>query len=237
MSKKLVRGDFKSGRVQDPTAKVGSRHEKSIKKYVKEFMDRAVQKKVAKDKERAERNAQKEQEQAVNGKVAVKTDTPDTPQLDSNEAKEESDDEMIPFSGDEDNGDDGTTPPSASSNSELKRKRENEGDDGSPKRTRTEDTPPAPPPPPPPPMEDMPANTPEQGAQSTEGAVLPERAKLGEELGKAVGYLSPMQLATPPTTTNGSCEHDSNGKDGSSHSFEGLESSKRAAVITTGGES
>jgi hypothetical protein len=40
-----VRGDYKSGRVKDPTAKISSNHEKTVRKYVKEFMDKAVRKK------------------------------------------------------------------------------------------------------------------------------------------------------------------------------------------------
>lgn len=249
VAKKLVRGDFKSGRVQDPTAPLSSRHERSVKKYVKEYMDKAVAKKAAKDKERAERAAKKAREQALHGDAATKTDTPNTPTVDVKEQKDESEDEMIPFLDDEEDKL-ATGSPSSPSNSELKRKRDEGDDHGSPKRTRT-DTPPGPPPPPPPPAEDMPVDVEHESAVSTEDPsysyadangeeavgkyrLVPEKTEIRAESAKVGSYPSPMQLQTPPTTTNGSCEHDSSSKEGGQH-FEGLSGSKPAEVEAQGG--
>ncbi|KAH6642557.1 hypothetical protein C7974DRAFT_301521 [Boeremia exigua] len=182
VAKKLVRGDYKSGRVKDPAAKISSKHEKTLKNYVKDFMDKAVKKKEEREKVRAARGD------------AVPDDdgaTPDTPQIEMEEAIAAID-----------------ASPNDSS-SELKRKREDDADD-SPRnmRSRTDD-PPAPPPPPPPPAGDMPMYmedtdvTPMDDSSVgffTDDAKLPLRAS---------GQPSPVQLATPPT--NGSGEGRSNG--------------------------
>ena len=63
ISKKLVSSDFKNHRVEDPT-KISSRQEKQVKKYVKEYFDKAVAKKREHDKKKAERRS-KEGESAV----------------------------------------------------------------------------------------------------------------------------------------------------------------------------
>ncbi|KAF2205426.1 hypothetical protein GQ43DRAFT_446049 [Delitschia confertaspora ATCC 74209] len=241
VGKKLVRGDFKTGRVQDPTAKLSSKHERNVKKFVKEFFDKAVAKKAIKDKERAARAAQKAKEQAVAGKSAVKSDSPETPIPTAKEDKEDSDDEMIPFSDNEDD-------PSPASPSDLKRKRGADDDHSLPKRTRT-DTPP--PPPPPPPAEDMPADMADlaytsmeqtgnlngeldHGKPSKPSELLTGIVSENRESLKANNHPSPMQLATPPTTTNGSCEHDTEEKDGS-QKFAGLGSGRRREVSVSGG--
>jgi [histone H3]-lysine36 N-trimethyltransferase len=218
VAKKLVRGDYKHNKVKDPTAKLDSKHEKTVKKFVKEFMDKAVQKKEAKDKDKAAR-AEKRARTKPEGMVLVAEDTPETPRK---EEKGESDDDLLEISEDEDEDLDQDSPADSSA-TDLKRKREEDGELGSPKKSRTEGTPapPPPPPPPPPPAEDMPLDVEESsltpvdyadpfilaalnGSPSTE--LLPDRLKNGAE--------SPMQLATPPTTMNGSCEHESSAKDG-----------------------
>ncbi|KAJ5055900.1 histone-lysine N-methyltransferase [Bipolaris maydis] len=56
VAKKLVRGDYKSGRVKDPTAKISSNHEKTVRKYVKEFMEKAVKKKDERQKIKTPQN-------------------------------------------------------------------------------------------------------------------------------------------------------------------------------------
>ena len=56
MTKKLVRGDFKAGRVKDPTAPISSKHEKTVKSFVKEFMEKAVKKKEEREKGKESRN-------------------------------------------------------------------------------------------------------------------------------------------------------------------------------------
>lgn len=186
VAKKLVRGDYKSGRVRDPAAKISAKHEKTVKNYVKDFMDKAVKKKEEREKARAAR-----------GDAALDDDgtTPSTPQA-------EMDGALQPAT-------------EASPNDyswELKRKREDDADD-SPRNIRSRtDEPPAPPPPPPP-ADDMPMEMDESNltpmddgsmGSFTEGT--PSNGKLPL---RASGQPSPMQLATPPT--NGSGESKSNG--------------------------
>jgi len=102
-------------------------HEKTIKTYVKDFLDKAVKKKEEREKGRAARG------EAVPDDNDV---TPDTPQIDlGNTPRATAANDVSP--------DD--------SSSELKRKREIETGD-SPRNMRSRiNEPPAPPPPPPPP--------------------------------------------------------------------------------------
>ncbi|KAF2016498.1 hypothetical protein BU24DRAFT_328480, partial [Aaosphaeria arxii CBS 175.79] len=195
VAKKLVRGDYKHNKVKDPTAKLDSKHEKTVKKFVKDYMDKAVVKKEAKDKERAAKAERRAKEKAA-GKVPAEA-SPESPKKEEAPERADSDDEMIGLSDDED-----------ALAADLKRKREEDYEVASPKKLRP-DAVPAPPPPPPPPAEDMPQDiegahlTPIEyadpftiaamsGSPSTE--LLPDRLKNGAE--------SPMQLATPPTTMN-----------------------------------
>lgn len=181
VAKKLVRGDYKSGRVKDPAAKISSKHEKTVKNYVKDFLDKAVKKKEEREKGKAAR-----------GDGALdNTATPDTPQI-------ETDGTPGPVAG-------GVSPNDSSL--ELKRKRDDETDD-SPRNMRSRiDDPPAPPPPPPPPAGDMPIDAEEaeltpmdDGSMDffTEGT--PSNGKLPL---RASEHPSPMQLATPPTNGTG----------------------------------
>jgi hypothetical protein len=141
VAKKLVRGDYKSGRVKDPTAKLSSKHEKTVKNYVKEFMDKAVKKKEERDRQKAERVA--------NGKSESPAAAPAVPDI---EEVEWDDDEMDTKDGIVSQDD---SP--ADSSMDLKRKREEDGDPMSPKKFRagTDELQPGPPPPPPPPADDM----------------------------------------------------------------------------------
>src|ERR1700722_9704832 len=56
IGKKLVASDFKNNRVEDPT-KISSKQEKKVKKYVKDFFDKAVAKKAAHDKMKAHKKS------------------------------------------------------------------------------------------------------------------------------------------------------------------------------------
>ncbi|RWA12904.1 hypothetical protein EKO27_g2194 [Xylaria grammica] len=146
VSKKLVSSDYKNNRVHDPTS-ITEKQERKVKTYVKEFLDRAVQKYQEHEKKRIERatrdNLKSPQQLVTNGhdahtEEAVNRDNGDITMTDDEEA--------------------GATPGSV----DLKRKR---GDDliGSPDLTPSEtpflkrlkenenDTPSPPPPPPPPP--------------------------------------------------------------------------------------
>lgn len=182
VAKKLVRGDYKSGRVKDPAAKLSSKHEKTVKNYVKDFMDKAAKKKEEREKARAARG-----DAACEDAVA----TPDTPQIDMDDILE------------------GTVEADRSPNDssvDLKRKREEADDSPRNIRSRT-DEPPAPPPPPPPPAEDMPmeidesdATTMDDGSMGSFTEGTPSNGKLAL---RASGQPSPVQLATPPTNGSG----------------------------------
>ncbi|KAF2454529.1 hypothetical protein BDY21DRAFT_291302, partial [Lineolata rhizophorae] len=58
VSKKLVNSDFKNGRVEDPT-KISTKQEKQVKKFVKEYFEKAVAKKREHDRLRAEKEAKR----------------------------------------------------------------------------------------------------------------------------------------------------------------------------------
>lgn len=186
VAKKLVRGDYKSGRVKDPTQKISSSHEKTIKKYVKEFMDKAVRKK-----------EEREKQKGASSKTKVESLSPSTP---PSESKVEEMAWDIPAS------------PSGSA-SELKRKREEDDSVNSPKKTRTSDgdIESAPPPPPPPPAEDMPSDMFETNHTPLDDASTPSAYELEHDTATKDttpaylnGNASPMQLVTPPT--NGSVD-------------------------------
>lgn len=188
VAKKLVRGDYKSGRVKDPAAKISLKHEKTVKTYVKDFMDKAVKKKEEREKARAAHG-----ETAHDDKDA----TPDTPHVDIEDTP-------------------GVAASPNDDSFELKRKREDEGD-GSPRniRSRTDEppAPPPPPPPPPPPAGDLHMDVDEadltpmdEGLMGSFTGGTPANRKLPLRVD---GPPSPMQLATPPT--NGSGEGRSNG--------------------------
>ncbi|KAF1835209.1 histone-lysine N-methyltransferase [Decorospora gaudefroyi] len=187
VAKKLVRGDYKSGRVKDPTAKISHNHEKTIKKYVKEFMDKAIKKKEERQKPKTTQSG---------GKSDSRDQTPSTPQDARKDGEVEWTDDMLDIKDDAS---------SADSTSDLKRKREGETGSGSPKRTRTASEPVPPPPPPPPP----PASTDLEEASLTpmdEVAMsFPEVAETvtNKSVTQLDGYGSPMQLATPPTNGSG----------------------------------
>jgi hypothetical protein len=136
-----VRGDFKSGRVKDPTAPVNSKHEKVIKTFVKDFMEKAVKKKVEREEGKSARAGSK----AGDGAAMKAVESPETPYAG---------DEAMGLN-DREHSKSHDISPVDSSLMELKRKREGDGSPASPKKSRT-DIPPAPPTPPPPPTEDMP---------------------------------------------------------------------------------
>ncbi|KAJ4289551.1 histone methyltransferase set2 [Kalmusia sp. IMI 367209] len=188
VAKKLVRGDFKSNRVKDPTAPIGSKHEKTVKIFVKDFMDKAVRKKTERDKAKAARA-----DTQTNGDVAlsVEAKTPETPRFElemENDVKEAT---LDPYDG---------SP--TESGTDLKRKREEDGEPASPKKSRTEAQP-SPPPPPPPPAEEMHIDV--EGSTLTpmdDDPVSIHSTSDGSVNGvkpKTLNLASPMQLATPPT--------------------------------------
>ncbi|KAJ8608471.1 hypothetical protein MRB53_039636 [Persea americana] len=168
VAKKLVASDFKNGRVQDP-AVISHKQEKQVKKYVKEYFDKAVLKKVDHDRKKAEKRAHGEKNgHSVPDSIATPTmDLDSATPIGSPTAKPSKEDEDIALSENEVEDDDDApsesqiSPDESNLSSDNKRKREadetpltvaSDGDDINPsKRTRSESEPPPPPPPPPPP--------------------------------------------------------------------------------------
>lgn len=160
MAKKLVNSDFKNNRVGDPT-KIDDKQQKKVKKFCKEFFDKAVAKHRAYEQRKAERQS-KEPDSKPNDAAAevVEDDGPDMKMSD------DEDDRVT--------AQDGETPTTMTEDLQghLKRKREDEPSIGdgsmteyttpsSSKRQRSS----TPPPPPPPPM--SPGN--EQGQSGEDG--------------------------------------------------------------------
>lgn len=155
ISKKLVSSDFKNRRVEDPT-KISPRQEKHVKKYVKEYFDKAVAKKREHEKKKAERRS-KEGESAASPTPALDTEV---------KKEEESDGDQDMAMSDEDEYEkpklESTTPTTPSDLllqvEGLKRKRVKDEDPDSiefedngatpSKRLKSESPPPPPPPPP-----------------------------------------------------------------------------------------
>ncbi|KAI1085651.1 histone-lysine N-methyltransferase [Whalleya microplaca] len=165
INKKLVASDYKNDRVDDPTS-ITEKQERKIKKYVKDFFERAVEKYKAHEKKKAER-AEKSAHDAVQPTAAAKPNgSIETPVIKEDEDIVMTDDEDID-----------STPGSF----ERKRKRE-ENVAGSPSLTPSEtpslkrlkedesDVSSPPPPPPPPPESEAALDTdmPEQGKALTE---------------------------------------------------------------------
>nr|XP_001398411.2 histone-lysine N-methyltransferase, H3 lysine-36 specific [Aspergillus niger CBS 513.88] len=160
VAKKLVNSDFKNNRVGDPT-KIDDKQQKKVKKFCKEFFDKAVAKHRAYEQRKAERQS-KEPDSKPNDAAAevVEDDGPDMKMSD------DEDDRVT--------AQDGETPTTMTEDLQghLKRKREDEPSIGdgsmteyttpsSSKRQRSS----TPPPPPPPPM--SPGN--EQGQSGEDG--------------------------------------------------------------------
>ncbi|KAI0399942.1 hypothetical protein F4802DRAFT_528508 [Xylaria palmicola] len=148
VSKKLVSSDYKNNRVDDPTA-ITEKQERKVKSYVKDFLDRAVQKYQAHEKKKTEHatrhNAKSSQRPIPNG-----NDTP----IETSGHRDKVDVAMT------DEEEVGGTPGSL----DLKRKREDDAiasPDLTPSETpflkrlkEDEGDAPSPPPPPPPPPPD-----------------------------------------------------------------------------------
>jgi len=205
-----VRGDFKSNRVKDPTAPIGSKHEKTVKAYVKDYMDRAVKKKTEREKAKTAQAGAK-----VNGAGAAANGEPSL-EAAATEAKGKAADSE---EGTPDLGSREVSP--TASTTDLKRKREEERDPGSPKKSKTESAP-DPPPPPPPPAEDMmidadgTALTPME--DDRHGVLTSKDRNEASINGKPrLQYddlESPMQLATPPGKETGD---DADGRSNNMH--------------------
>jgi histone-lysine N-methyltransferase SETD2 len=158
ISKKMVSSDYKHNRVEDPT-NITERHEKKVKGTVKEFFDKAVVKRVAHEKKKAE----KLKEAGERAKIEGSADAPATLDAASPDVDDKAEMSDVDF-----NEEDVAEPPSittpsvgADCDDSLKRKRD-DADEDSMKRLKSGDTPEeeaivATPPPPPPPSDVPPA--------------------------------------------------------------------------------
>ncbi|PGH06473.1 histone-lysine N-methyltransferase, H3 lysine-36 specific [Polytolypa hystricis UAMH7299] len=214
VGKKLVNSDFKNNRVQDPT-KIGEKQVKQIKKYCKEYLDKAVAKHRAYEKKKAEKKAreQKDGNASTNGH-AGKPGSEDSPQLPGGpDAKKDPDsdvEEDIKMSDDEmDKGEDKKSSPMSvedrSLNAEsLKRKRdagegEHIGNGSASPVKRARSTSPPPPPPPPPPMSPGDAMTSDDVGENLKGKRIYEGEDYdGYEDGNATPGKTQRSETPPP---------------------------------------
>lgn len=160
ISKKLVSSDFKNHRVEDPTT-ISPRQEKQVKKYVKEYFDKAVAKKREHEKKKAERRNK-------DGELAVSPTPAMVAPVKKEEDESDGDQDMAMSDDDECEKPklESATPVTPSDQllqaEGLKRKRINDEDPDSVKIENDEATPSkrlkseSPPPPPPPPPADGP---------------------------------------------------------------------------------
>lgn len=209
ISKKLVNSDFKNHRVEDPT-RISSRQEKQVKKYVKEFFDKAVAKRREHDKKKAERQVKE------GGLAESPTAVPDS----GVKKEEESDcDEGMDLSDDEGKEKQASTTPvtpmdQIANGDGLKRKR---GDEEGPNGVKPEDadtTPskrprsatPPPPPPPPPPAEALPVDHPtadDMTGYNNEGRIVDSFGVLGTPVqDESMEDVDPPPAPPPPTTAH-----------------------------------
>lgn len=164
VGKKLVASDFKNNRVEDPT-KISEKQEKKVKKYVRDFFEKAVEKKKVMDKKKADR-AERRSKEAAN-RIGANVDTVS---LGKNEEAEEGDEKLeddVDIQVSDDEEDDLrqalTSVPSTPNaitpaDSDLKRKRDDDASlecDDSHKRLKDSQEPSPPPPPPPPPADGL----------------------------------------------------------------------------------
>ncbi len=186
IAKKLVESDFKGGRVGDPT-KINEKHQQKVKKYCKDFFEKAAHKHHKHEKEKAAKKVKSANSTKANGVeasaltsiVASPTQNLDASSDMDVKKEDETDDEDVKMSEDEPDEDEKPTPDSPSiamhSGDTLKRKRaSDEGDINdeddltkSPLKKMNSDSPPPPPPPPPGPPIETPDGTPGQSEDAS----------------------------------------------------------------------
>lgn len=179
IAKKLVESDFKGGRVEDPS-KISDKHQQKVKKYCKDFFEKAAYKHSKHEKEKAAKRVKSTngtKPDIVDRPAATSSATPPTTTVDGSpdlEVKKEDDseDEDVKMSEDEPDEEKATPAspvPQMQNGDILKRKRSrsedsniNDDDDltKSPLKKLNLDSPPPPPPPPPAPPVDTPNGTP-----------------------------------------------------------------------------
>lgn len=189
VAKKLVNSDFKNSRVEDPT-KISEKQQKKVKKYCKEFFDKAVAKHRAHEQRKTDKQAK--------GMDSKAEETPQAPSDD--------DEEALDVKMSEDEGDkvdeNGTHLTAEELRGGVKRKREDgtAGDSNmgeyisSSKRPRSS-TPPPPPPPPPMSPGDDPQNV--DNAKRTQSDEIDDKSENNE--------FTPPPPPPPPPDDENSC--------------------------------
>lgn len=174
VAKKLVASDYKNNRVNDPAAPLTEKQVRNIKKYVKDFLDRAVSKYEAHQKKRAPETTKNG---TVNGKPTAGEDKLGESPVESSQEREAGADDIVLSDVDEESPDGADR---------KKRKRDVEAMDvsvGSPldgpdmKRLKEDGTDGATPPPPPPP----PPENPDASQTAEERALLQQEEELMRE--------------------------------------------------------
>ncbi len=204
IAKKLVNSDFKNNRVEDPTS-ISSRQEKNVKKYVKDFFDKAVIKRREYEKKKAERKMK-------DGGSATSPPSATPTVDDAVKDERQSSGAVTPASG---SGSGSGSASASVSGENLKRKRADEDESDGTKAQAVDatankkvklETPPLPPPPPPPPAEDMPANDPMVDApeenintEDVSSGLLGEGASLSTEQDEAMEDISAITPPSAPT--------------------------------------
>ena len=192
INKKLVASDYKNNRVKDPTAALGDKEERKVKKYVKEFFDKAVIKyreheKRKKAKPGAE-GAEKAEDEKLEGGLDSSAHTPTallaTEDLDPDDVvMSDRDDDPSPDSPDrkrkrqrdaeaEDTPE--LTPSDEPSTKRLK-------EDGQEEQESQEGQVPSPPPPPPPPPDAAVEDVPEEPMTEDQKALREQEEALMRE--------------------------------------------------------
>ncbi|KAK7908631.1 hypothetical protein PG985_015934 [Apiospora marii] len=176
INKKLVASDYKNKRVDDPTT-ISDKQEKKVKKYVKEFFDKAVQKYTAHERKKADRPVQGGNAASMDPESSFDASAQDVEVVltdDEDAVPTPASSERKRKRGDDDAGSATATP---SEIPIIKRLKEDEGGLASP-----------PPPPPPPPEGEAPmeAVTPQSstmpGQEEAQGSVdSAERERLREQ--------------------------------------------------------
>lgn len=208
--------------MKDPNAPLSSKHEKTVRNIIKNFMDKAVKKRTERQRGKAERAENKNN--SGYAQVLKKETSANQSGIRSGSRGEERD-EIMAQTGEDGDAKSNNVSPTDSSSGDLKRKREEGEDVGSPKKSKTEESH-APPPPPPPP----PSDSATDGDESTmtpvgEGIGANEADIVNDMIKERPGHgESPWSYATPPTN-------------GSTHNgFAGHQSDRKRSVTLDGGD-
>jgi len=168
IGKKLVASDFKNGRVEDPT-KISEKQEKKVKKHVRDYFEKAVEKRKVMDKRKTDQEREREKAKAnhaSNGVAMAEVEEVRDEETESDVERDMEGVQLSPSNSPIDAPSSSHDTPTASfsdlsslpSSNSLKRSHESDetSESDSYKRLKEELYIAPPPPPPPPPAEGMP---------------------------------------------------------------------------------